>query len=138
LPILCCGARVFFGVKPELIKGGFIAWGAMGDSAASLMTCEPIVMRPQWGAFGEAKKALSVNFVNQLAIKGDTAGRLGLTKKLLPAIGTRKLNKSHMLHNDACPNITVNPQTFDVMIDGRIITCEPASVVPLCQRYIFR
>ncbi|MEY3695486.1 MAG: urease subunit alpha [Pseudomonadota bacterium] len=129
----------FFGVKPELvIKGGFIAWGAMGDSAASLMTCEPIVMRPQWGAFGEAKKALSVNFVNQLAIKGDTAGRLGLTKKLLPAIGTRKLNKSHMLHNDACPNITVNPQTFDVMIDGRIITCEPASVVPLCQRYIFR
>lgn len=129
----------FFGVKPELvIKGGFIAWGAMGDSAASLMTCEPILMRPQWGAFGEAKKALSVNFVNQLAVNADTGGKLGLTKKLLPAVGTRKLNKSRMLHNDACPNITVNPQTFDVMIDGRIITCEPASVVPLCQRYIFR
>ena len=129
----------FFGVKPELVvKGGFIAWGAMGDSAASLMTCEPIIMRPQWGAFGEAKKALSVNFVNQLAVQGNTGAKLGLTKQLLPAIGTRKLNKSHMLHNDACPNITVNPQTFDVMIDGRVITCEPARVVPLCQRYMFR
>jgi urease subunit alpha len=129
----------FFGVKPELVvKGGFIAWGAMGDSAASLMTCEPIIMRPQWGAFGEAKKALSVNFVNQLAVQANTGAKLGLTKQLLPAIGTRKLNKSHMLHNDACPNITVNPQTFDVMIDGRVITCEPASVVPLCQRYMFR
>lgn len=129
----------FFGVKPELvIKGGFIAWGAMGDSAASLMTCEPILMRPQWGAFGQAKKALSVNFVNQLAVKADTAGALGLAKQLLPAIGTRNLTKAHMLHNDACPNITVNPQTFDVMIDGRIITCEPARVVPLCQRYVFR
>jgi urease subunit alpha len=129
----------FFGVKPELVvKGGFIAWGAMGDSAASLMTCEPIIMRPQWGAFGEAKKALSVNFVNQLAVQANTGAKLGLTKQLLPAIGTRNLNKSHMLHNDACPNITVNPQTFDVMIDGRVITCEPASVVPLCQRYMFR
>jgi urease subunit alpha len=129
----------FFGVKPELVvKGGFIAWGAMGDSAASLMTCEPIIMRPQWGAFGEAKKALSVNFVNQLAVQANTGAKLGLTKQLLPAFGTRNLNKSHMLHNDFCPNITVNPQTFDVMIDGRVITCEPASVVPLCQRYMFR
>ncbi len=129
----------FFGIKPEVVvKGGFIAWGAMGDSAASLMTCEPLIMRPQWGAFGEARKHLSVNFANHLAIEADTQGRLGLTKKLLPAVGTRKLNKSHMLHNDACPNITVNPQTFDVMIDGRIITCEPAKVVPLAQRYMFR
>jgi urease subunit alpha len=79
-----------------------------------------------------------VNFVNQLAVQANIGAKLGLTKQLLPAIGTRKLNKSHMLHNDACPNITVNPQTFDVMIDGRVITCEPASVVPLCQRYMFR
>jgi urease subunit alpha len=110
----------------------------MGDSAASLMTCEPLIMRPQWGAFGEAKKALSVNFVNHLAVEADTQGKLGMTKALLAARGTRKLNKSHMLHNDACPNITVNPQTFDVMIDGRVITCEPAKVVPLAQRYMFR
>src|SRR5882762_7300953 len=129
----------FFGIKPELVvKGGFIAWGAMGDSAASLMTCEPLLMRPQWGAFGEAKKALSVNFVNHLAVKADTQGKLGLTKKFMPAIGTRKLTKADMLRNSACPNITVNPQTFDVMIDGKVITCEPAKVVPLAQRYMFR
>jgi urease subunit alpha len=129
----------FFGIKPELVvKGGFIAWGAMGDSAASLMTCEPLLMRPQWGAFGEAKKALSVNFVNHLAVEADTQGKLGMTKKLLPAIGTRKLTKADMLHNSACPNITVNPQTFDVMIDGKVITCEPAKVVALSQRYMMR
>jgi urease subunit alpha len=129
----------FFGIKPELVvKGGFIAWGAMGDSAASLMTCEPLLMRPQWGAFGEAKKPLSACFVNQLAIDGDIAGRLGLKKQILPVRGTRKLNKSHMLHNTACPNITVNPQTFEVMIDGRVITCDPARVVPLAQRYMMR
>ena len=129
----------FFGIKPEVVvKGGFIVWGAMGDSAASLMTCEPLIMRPQWGAFGEAKKSLSVNFVNHLAVEADTQRKLGLTKKLLPAVGTRTLNKSHMLHNDACPNITVNPHTFDVMIDGNIITCDPAKVVPLAQRYMLR
>ena len=129
----------FFGIKPEIVvKGGFIAWGAMGDSAASLMTCEPLIMRPQWGAFGEAKKTLSVNFVNHLAVEAGTQGQLGLTKKLLPASGTRKLTKADMLHNSACPNITVNPQTFDVMIDGEVITCEPAKVVALAQRYMFR
>ncbi len=129
----------FFGVKPELVvKGGFIAWSAMGDSAASLMTCEPLRMRPQWGAFGEAKKHLSTNFVTQAAVDYDVQGKLGLTKTCLPAKGTRKLNKAHMLHNDACPNITVNAQTFDVMIDGKVITCEPAKVLPLAQRYMLR
>ena len=129
----------FFGIKPELVvKGGFIAWGAMGDSAASLMTCEPILLRPQWGAFGAAKQPLSACFVNPAAIAADLAGTLGLTKPLLPSRGTRRLNKSHMLHNDACPDITVNPQTFDVMIDGRVIGCEPAKVVPLAQRYMLR
>jgi urease subunit alpha len=129
----------FFGIKPELVvKGGFIAWSAMGDSAASLMTCEPLLMRPQWGAFGEAKNPLSACFVNQLAIEADIAGRLGLKKQILPVRGTRKLNKSHMLHNDVCPNISVDPQTFQVMIDGKPIGCEPASVVPLAQRYMLR
>jgi urease subunit alpha len=129
----------FFGVKPELVvKGGFIVWSAMGDSAASLMTCEPLLMRPQWGAFGKAKQNLAVNFVTQPAVDSDVRTRLGLIKECLPASGTRKLNKKHMLHNDACPNITVNPQTFDVMIDGKVITCEPAKVVPLAQRYMLR
>jgi urease subunit alpha len=129
----------FFGIKPEIVvKGGFIVHGAMGDSAASLMTCEPLVMRPQWGAFGEAKQTLSACFVNPLAIEGDLRGKLGLRKMLLPTGPTRNLSKSDMLHNTACPNITVNPQTFDVMIDGRVITCDPAKVVPLAQRYMLR
>ena len=129
----------FFGIKPELVvKGGFIAWGAMGDSAASLMTCEPILMRPQWGAFGEAKKALSACFVNPAAIEADLAGRLGLAKALLPTRGTRKLSKQHMLHNDACPRIEVDPQTFDVVVDGELATCEPARELALAQRYMLR
>jgi len=129
----------FFGIKPELIvKGGFIAWGAMGDSAASLMTCEPLRMRPQWGAFGAAKTALSASFVNPAAIDRDIAGRLGLRKMLLPTGGTRKLNKQHMLHNDACPRVEVNPQTFDVKVDGVLATCDPAKELPLSQRYMLR
>jgi len=129
----------FFGIKPELIvKGGFIAWAAMGDSAASLMTCEPLRMRPQWGAFGAAKTALSASFVNPAAIDRDIAGRLGLRKMLLPTGGTRKLNKQHMLHNDACPRVEVNPQTFDVKVDGVLATCDPAKELPLSQRYMLR
>jgi urease subunit alpha len=129
----------FFGIKPELVvKGGFIVWSAMGDSAASLMTCEPIRMRPQWGAFGTAQKALSASFVNQLAIDSDLAGRLDLTKRLLSARGVRKLSKQHMLHNDACPEIRVDPQTFEVTVDGAPATCDPAQVLPLAQRYMLR
>ena len=129
----------FFGIKPELvIKGGFIAWAAMGDSAASLMTCEPIRMRPQWGAFGRARSALSASFVPQLAFDRDIGGRLGLSKMLLPASGTRRLTKRDMLHNDACPTITVDPQTFDVTVDGVLATCEPAARLPLAQRYMLR
>jgi urease subunit alpha len=110
----------------------------MGDSAASLMTCEPLALRPQWGAFGRAKQALSACFVNPLAIGADIAGKLDLSKAMLPAAGTRKLNKRHMLHNDACPKITVNPQTFDVFVDGALATCEPATRLPLAQRYMLR
>ena len=129
----------FFGIKPELVvKGGFIVWGAMGDSAASLMTCEPLAMRPQWGAFGNAKQKLSANFVNPMAIERDLGGRLAIEKPLLPSRGTRKLNKHHMLHNAACPNITVDPETFEVHVDGELITCEPAESLPLTQRYMLR
>ena len=129
----------FFGIKPELvIKGGFIVWSPMGDSAASLMTCEPMVMRPQWGAFGRAKQALSASFVNPAALANDLAGRLDLSKALLPSRGTRRLGKQHMLHNDACPRLAVDPQTFVVSIDGVPVTCEPARTVPLAQRYMLR
>ncbi len=129
----------FFGIKPELvIKGGFIAWGAMGDSAASLMTCEPMRLRPQWGAFGLAASALSACFVHPLAIEAELGATLGLRKTLLPARGTRNLSKADMLWNDACPAIRVDPQTFDVFVDGILATCEPAKVLPLAQRYMLR
>ncbi len=129
----------FFGIKPELvIKGGFIAWGAMGDSAASLMTCEPLMLRPQWGAFGRAKQALSACFVHPSAIEDGLGAQLGLHKALLPASGTRGLRKSDMLRNDACPEMRVDPQTFDVYVDGVLATCEPAAEVPLARRYMLR
>jgi urease subunit alpha len=110
----------------------------MGDSAASLMTCEPILMRPQWGAFGRAAPALSACFVHPLAIDRGLKTELGLSKALLPARGTRKLTKSDMMWNDACPNIRVDPQTFDVYVDGELATCEPARELPLTQRYMLR
>jgi urease subunit alpha len=129
----------FFGIKPELvIKGGFIAWGAMGDSAASLMTCEPLMLRPQWGAFGRAKQALSACFVHPSAIDAGLGAELGLRKALLPASGTRGLRKADMLRNDACPDMRVDPQTFDVYVDGVLATCEPASELPLARRYMLR
>ncbi|MDA1357603.1 MAG: urease subunit alpha [Proteobacteria bacterium] len=129
----------FFGIKPELIiKGGFIVWSAMGDSAASLMTCEPLMMRPQWGAFGRAKEALSMSFVSQAAMDVDIKGKLGLNKTVAAVKGTRALNKGHMLHNDVCPEITVNPENFEVFVDGVLATCEPAETLPLTQRYMLR
>jgi len=129
----------FFGIKPELvIKGGFIAWGAMGDSAASLMTCEPVMLRPQWGAFGRAAPALSACFVHPTAIEHGLAAQLGLTKRLLAAEGTRGLTKANMLHNDRCPDVAVDPQTFEVFVDGALATCAPVSEVPLARRYMLR
>jgi urease subunit alpha len=110
----------------------------MGDSAASLMTCEPLLMRPQWGAFGRAKQALSACFVNQQALEHEIADRLGLQKLILGARNTRKLNKSHMLHNDVCPEIRVDPETFEVFVDGELATCAPAERLPLTQRYLLR
>ncbi|EAQ01521.1 Urease [Pseudooceanicola batsensis HTCC2597] len=129
----------YFGIKPELVvKGGFIAWGAMGDSAASLMTCEPLIMRPQWGAFGKAAPALGACFVNPRAIDDGLDATLGLTKPLLPAVGTRHLRKSDMHLNDACPGIRVDPATFEVFVDDELATCEPATELPLAQRYMLR
>ncbi|MCL8385587.1 urease subunit alpha [Xanthobacter aminoxidans] len=129
----------FFGIKPELVvKGGFIAWGAMGDSAASLMTCQPLLVRPQWGAFGRAASQLSACFVHPLAIKRGLGGELGLSKPLLPAVGTRTLRKKDLRLNTACPDIRVDPQTFDVFVDGVLATCEPSATLPLAQRYVLR
>ncbi|PPS41907.1 urease subunit alpha [Chroococcidiopsis sp. TS-821] len=129
----------FFGIKPEtVIKGGFIAWAAMGESNASLMTCEPILYRPQWSSFGTACQATSVGFVTQAALEKNLPERLGLRKQLLPVRGTRSLSKADMVRNTACPEIEVDPDTFQVRVNGELATCEPVSKVPLGRLYIFR
>jgi urease subunit alpha len=129
----------FFGIKPEIVvKGGFVVWAQMGDGAACLGNVEPVMLRPQWGAFGRAPQRLSATFVHPLALEQDLAGRLGLAKPLLPMSGTRRLGKKDMLHNDACPRITVNAQTFEVFVDGELASCAPAREVALGQKYLMR
>jgi urease subunit alpha len=129
----------FFGIKPEVVfKGGFPAWSVMGESNASLMTCEPLLYRPQWGAYGPAKKALSVTFMAQAAIDDGVPGRLGLEKRCVPARGTRKLTKRDLIWNDALPQITVDPDTYRVEVDGTLCTCEPMQRVPLGPLYVLK
>ena len=128
-----------FGIKPAAVyKSGFIAWAGVGDGAACLSSCEPIVHRPQWGAFGSAAAAVGANFVHPLALEAKVAERLGLAKPLLALSGTRSLGKSDMLHNDACPDIRVDPQTFDVFVDGVLAACEPAEKLYLTRKYLLR
>ena len=128
-----------FGIKPAAVyKSGFIAWAGVGDGAACLSSCEPVVHRPQWGAFGSAAAAIGVNFVHPLALEAKVAERLGLAKPLLSLSGTRSLGKSDMLHNDACPDIAVDPQTFDVFVDGVLTACEPAEKLYLTRKYLLR
>lgn len=129
----------FFGVKPELIiKGGFIAWSPMGESNASLMTCEPIIYRPQWSSFGIAPQATSFSFMAQAAIDKGIPEQLGLLKPALPVSGTRSLSKSSFVRNNICPNIEVDSDTFQVRVDGELAICEPVERVPLGRLYIFR
>ncbi|NJK61849.1 MAG: urease subunit alpha [Synechococcaceae cyanobacterium SM2_3_1] len=129
----------FFGIKPELIiKGGFIAWAAMGESNASLMTCEPILYRPQWSSYGSAAAVTSACFVTQAALDQGLSDQLGLRKHFLPVRKTRNLSKKDMLHNSACPAIEVDPDTFQVRVDGDLATCDPVQEVPLGRLYMFR
>lgn len=129
----------FFGIKPEVvIKGGFIARSPMGESNASLMTCEPILYRPQWSSFGSACQSTSACFVTQAALEKGLAEKLGLRKQLLPVQGTRSLSKKDMLYNDVCPDLEVDPDTFQVRVNGELATCEPVRQVPLGRLYIFR
>ena len=129
----------FFGIKPSIVfKGGMTAWAAMGDSAASVMSADPIVMREQWGANSLAAQNLSATFVHPSAIDGDLAGRLGIRRHLLPVSGTRNLRKADMLLNDALPDICVDSQTFDVHVDGKLAWCDPVDSLPLARLYMFR
>jgi urease subunit alpha len=126
----------FFGAKPSLIiKGGFIVAAPMGDPNASIPTPQPVHYRPMFAAFGGARAATCVTFVSQLALRAGIAEQLGLKKSVTAVSKTRDIGKSHMKLNDYRPNIEVDPQTYEVRADGELLTCEPASELPLAQRY---
>jgi urease subunit alpha len=131
--------RASFGIKPWLvIKAGYVAWAAMGDGNASQINSEPIIHRPMWGAMGTAKHHLGVTFVSKLAIDNDVARKLGVAKRMVPIKSVRALRKADMIRNTATPRIEVDPQTFDVRADDRLLWCEPAARVPLGRRYMLR
>ncbi len=126
----------FFGVKPEMIiKGGFIAWSAMGDPNSSIPTPQPVLYRPMFGSFGSAIQSTSITFVSNAAAKNGLASKLGLERIISPVRNCRSIGKKDMLHNHATPQIEVDPETYEVRVDGQLITCEPAAVLPLAQRY---
>jgi urease subunit alpha len=125
----------FFGVKPSVVlKGGMIAAAAMGDPNASIPTPQPSHYRPMFGSFGRALRT-SVTFVSQAALAGGALASLGLDKTLVAVRGTRDVTKADMVHNDWQPSIEVDPETYEVRADGELMTCEPASVLPMAQRY---
>ena len=126
----------FFGVKPSLVlKGGFIALAAMGDPNASIPTPQPVHYRPMFGSFGGALPATSLTFVSRSALDADIGSQLGLKKRLSAVRGCRTVKKQHMIHNSYLPTMEIDPQTYSVRADGQLLTCEPATVLPLAQRY---
>jgi urease subunit alpha len=131
---LCIWEPAFFGVKPDMVlKSGVIAAAIMGDPNASIPTPQPEYYRPMFGAFGRALTESSVTFVSQAALA--TAETLGLAKKLLPVTNTRKIGKHSMILNGATPHMEIDPETYEVRADGRLLTCEPAKMLPMAQRY---
>jgi urease subunit alpha len=126
----------FFGVRPELVlKAGFVAWAQMGDANASIPTPEPLRMRPMFGALGRAVGATSLAFISRRAQREGRVHALGLTKQLAVIRGCRGLTKRDMKLNDALPRLAIDPETYQVRADGELLTCEPATVLPLAQRY---
>ncbi len=133
---LCLWRPAFFGVKPEMvIKGGAIAWAQMGDANASIPTPQPVHMRPMFGSFGGAIAATSLTFVSQAALEQGIPQQLGLQKLVVAVSNTRQLSKRDMKLNDALPQMEVDPETYEVRADGELLTCEPATVLPMAQRY---
>jgi urease subunit alpha len=127
---------MFFGVKPELVvKGGTIAYAQMGDPNASIPTPQPVMGRPMFGAYGRSLYESSITFVSEAAFAGQIHQRFQLQKKIMPVRNCRAITKKDMIHNDATPRIDVNPETYEVKVDGAAITCEPATVLPMAQRY---
>ena len=126
----------FFGVKPALIlKGGMIAAAAMGDPNASIPTPQPVHFRLMFGSYGPACSATSITFVSQAALQDGIGDKLGLKKQLSAVKGTRTVRKADMIHNNYAPKVDVDPETYQVKADGQLLTCEPAAVLPMAQRY---
>jgi urease subunit alpha len=131
---LCVWDPAFFGVKPSMVlKSGVIAAAIMGDPNASIPNPQPEYYRPMFGAFGGCVIESSVTFVSQAVLENSVT--LGLTKKLLPVMNTRKIGKHSMILNSATPRMEVDPETYEVRADGRLLTCEPAKLLPMAQRY---
>jgi urease subunit alpha len=126
----------FFGIKPELIiKGGFIAYAQMGDPNASIPTPQPMHTRPMFGSYGKAIHSTSFSFLSQAGFNAGIHEQLGLSRQIGIVRGCRNLTKANMIHNDYLPNIEVDPETYEVRVDGEHITCEPATTLPMTQRY---
>ncbi|AHH93982.1 urease subunit alpha [Kutzneria albida] len=126
----------FFGVRPHLVlKGGFVAWAAMGDANASIPTPQPVLARPMFGAAPRVAAASSVHFVARAAIEDGLVDRLGLSTPLLPVADTRRRGKADMLLNDALPEVRVDPDSFAVHVDGELVEPAPVTELPLAQRY---
>ena len=126
----------FFGVKPALVlKGGSIALAAMGDPNASIPTPQPVHYRPQFGALGSALARGSLTFVSQAAQNAGVAQRYGLQKTTMAVQNCRSVTKAHMVHNSSLPKMEVDPQRYTVRADGELLTCEPATELPMAQRY---
>jgi urease subunit alpha len=126
----------FFGVKPTLIlKGGMIALAQMGDPNASIPTPQPVHYREMFATRGRALAQTSLTFVSQMALDAGIAERYGLQKRVVPVRGCRTVSKADMIHNAWQPSISVDPETYEVVADGQLLTCEPATVLPMAQRY---
>ncbi|MBS6117309.1 MAG: urease subunit alpha [Clostridiales bacterium] len=126
----------FFGSKPDMvIKGGMIIASKMGDANASIPTCEPVMYRPMFAAHGKAKFETCLTFVSKASMKADIAGKYGLKKKVVPVCGCRNITKKDMKFNDKTPDITVNPETYEVRVNGEKIVSKPAKKLPLTQIY---
>ena len=133
---LCLWKPAFFGVKPELvIKGGVIAWAQMGDPNASIPTPQPIHMRPMFGSYGGAIAATSLTFISQAALDLGVPEQIGLQKPAIAVVNTRNIGKANLKLNNSLPQIEVDPETYEVRADGELLTCEPATVLPMAQRY---
>lgn len=126
----------FFGVKPEMIvKGGMIAWSVMGDANASIPTPQPVIYRPMFGSYGGALHSTSLTFVSKAALDAGIPQELKLKKTAVAVSGCRGLSKRDMINNDALPRMEIDPDTYEVRADGVLLTCEPAQVLPMAQRY---